>query len=70
MAQENFRSTEWRIRMSIVLKILVPHQEHMILEELTRENFRHIESRIRMSNVLKIGVSRAHDTRRGGTRKF
>ena len=57
VALENFKRIESRIRMSIVLKIGVSYQEHMILEEVARENFRHIESRIRMSIVLKIGGS-------------
>ena len=57
VALENFKRIESRIRMSIVLKIGVSYQEHMILKEMARENFRRIESRIRMSIVLKIGVS-------------
>ena len=40
MALENFKRIESRIRMSIVLKIGVSYQEHMILKEVEQENFR------------------------------
>ena len=72
VALENFRRIESRIRMSIVFKIGVSYQEHMILEEVARENFR--RESMENWNVYHGGiwdfVSGAHDTRRCGTRNI